>query len=87
MTITHREFLRLLPKAFDGRVYQKQAHDILVKDGVRSIRIKLSEESIRNIASLALPTTTVTIELEGFDQSKANSFISRFDLAYQKGGG
>jgi len=87
MTITHREFLRLLPKALNGLSYQKDENQILIKDGDGLICIKLSAESIRKIASLTLPMTFVHIELQGFAESAAQRFMSRFDLAYQKGGG
>ena len=87
MTITHKEFLRLLPKALNGLSYQQDENQILVKDGDGLIRITLSEESIRKIASLSLPTTFVHIELTGYRESGAEKFMSRFDLAYQKGGG
>ena len=87
MTITHKEFLRLLPKALNGLSYQQDENQILVKDGDGLIRITLSEESIRKIASLSLPTTFVHIELTGYSESGAKRFMSRFDLAYQKGGG
>lgn len=87
MTITHKEFLRLLPKALNGLSYQKEENQILVKDGDGLMRIKLSEESIRKLASLTLLTTFVHIELEGFSPAEAEKFMSRFELAYQKGGG
>ncbi len=87
MTITHRDFLRLLPKALNGLGYQQDGNRILVQDGQRSIHIKLSEESIRKLASLSLPMTLVYIELQGFSKSAADRFIVRFDLAYHKGGG
>jgi len=87
MTITHKEFLRLLPKAINGLDYQLNGNQIdIVGDG-RSIKISLAKESIRKIASLALPVTLVRIELHGFDETEKVKFMSRFDLSYQKGGG
>lgn len=87
MTITHKDFLRLLPKAISGLTFQRNGNQIDIVDADRSIRIKLSKESSRKIASLNLPVTKVRIELRDFSQSQSVIFISRFDLAYQKGGG
>lgn len=87
MTITHKDFLRLLPKAIGGLTYQLNDNQIDIVDADRSIKIKLSKESIRKIASLSLPVTHVCIELRDFSQSRSVIFMSRFDLAYQKGGG
>jgi hypothetical protein len=87
MTITHREFLRLLPKALAGRTYKRSGNQIDVIDGNASVRINLSNETIRKIASLALPLTNVKIELNGFEEDDSLKFMARFDLAYQKGGG
>ena len=87
MTITHKEFLRLLPKAISGLSYEKKGNLIEIIDQNRLISINLSAESIRKIASLALPVTNVRIELNNFQTMESARFISRFDLAYQKGGG
>ncbi len=87
MTITHKEFLRLLPKAISGLPYQVRGRQIDISHERASVRICLSEESVRKIASLALPLTLVRIELRGFEQSELQKFMNRFDLAYQKGGG
>ena len=87
MTITHKDFLRLLPKAIGGLSYQLNDKQIDIVDAGRSIRIKLSKESIRKIASLSLPVTRLRMELRDFTQSESVIFMSRFELAYQKGGG
>ncbi len=87
MTITHKDFLRLLPKAISGLSYLKKGNQIEINDEDRWVRINLSEESSRNIASLTLPLTNVRIELANFSQSELMKFMRRFDLAYQKGGG
>ena len=87
MTITHKEFLRLLPKAIGGLSYEKVDNIISIRDEPGSIQIRLSTESIRKLGSLVLPVTNVSIELKGFCDSDEKDFLSRFDLSYQKGGG
>lgn len=87
MTISHREFLRLLPPALQGRGFTREADTILVSDGSQRIRIRLAAEEERKLASLSLPRTRVSLELDGFTEDSAKQFIERFDLAYRKGGG
>jgi len=87
MTITHKEFLRLLPKALRDRAYSQNGNEITISFENQSILINLSAQSIRKIASLELPVTTIRIELVGFEEDESVNFMSRFDLAYQKGGG
>jgi len=87
MTITHKDFLRLLPKAINGLDYQISGDQIDIVDVDRSIKISLARESIRKIASLALPMTLVRIEFRDFSETESLKFMSRFNLAYQKGGG
>ena len=87
MTITHKEFLRLLPKALNGRHFTKNGNQIVIDDEGILLHINLSKESVRNIASLSLPTTAVKIELIDMQEKDASKFMARFDLAYHKGGG
>ena len=87
MAITHQDFFRLLPKAIVGRDYQREGTKVLIEDGDKRVVISLSEESTRKIASLVLPLTCVTVQIEGFSESEQKTFLDRFYLAYQKGGG
>ena len=87
MTITHREFLRLLPKALSGLSHKKSGNVITAESENGSIEIILGEESLRKLGSLELPRTEVRIELNSHSEIAASRFIKRFDLAYQKGGG
>ena len=87
MTITHKDFLRLLPKAIGGLTYEKVDNTILIEDELRTIQITLSCESSRKFGSINLPVTNVSIELKGFCDTSVKRFLSRFDLSYQKGGG
>ncbi len=87
MTITHKDFLRLLPKAVNGLTCEISDGQIDIRDKEKLIRINLAKESVRKIASLTLPMTNVRIELIDFSPSEIERFMWRFDLAYQKGGG
>lgn len=87
MSITHEDFFRLLPKAIANRPYKRYGNTVVIEEQDRKITISLSEQSSRKIASLVLPLTTVTLQVEGYPEPDLSSFLDRFFLAYQKGGG
>ena len=51
------------------------------------IRIILSEQRHRQIASLSLPVTDVTFQLKNVAESTKKDFFEQFDRAYHRGGG
>lgn len=88
MGITHRDFLRLLPRALDGLPYHVAERRITADaGGGRLLEITLSEESRRRVASLAMPVTHVRITLSGFSEDAATAAMARFDRAFQRAGG
>lgn len=91
MTISHSDFFRTLPKALGKLRYQRQNNIITVyldDDGIEGeIIISLSKQRIRKIASLNLPVTDVTFQLENITEKKKIEFFKHFDRAYHRGGG
>ncbi len=87
MTITHKDFFRLLPRALNGLEYSVSGNEIAVIDGTKQVQIRISDEEVRQLASVKFPRTKVEIELLGFGEDEAGQFVTRFDLAYRKGGG
>jgi hypothetical protein len=87
MTITHREFFRLLPGAVKDLDCQIRDNIIDIRDNNRNIMIVLGNESTRDIASLTLPVTCLTFDFTGYSEGETEAFLKRFDLLYQKGGG
>ncbi len=87
MAITHADFLRLLPRALDGREHTVDGNRIVVEDGPRRLEITLSETTERRIALLALPVTRVRLEYRGYTGAEAAVAVSLFDRAFQRGGG
>jgi len=87
MGITHPEFFRLVAVALGTDDYEETPDGVTWANGARSGRITLGPEGTRQIALLAIPTTPVTIELNGYDDAAAEAFMQRFDRAYQRGGG
>ena len=87
MTISHSDFLRILPKALKSYLYQQEGNVIIVTLDDGEISIKLSDERLRQIASLSLPVVDVTFTLKNVVEITKNEFFRQFDRAFQRGGG
>ena len=87
MTISHDEFVRLLPKAINNKQYNINGNKIFVSGDKQSVEISLGEQTSRKLGNLKLPATIITIELTGYSIEEQEVFLQRFDLAYQRGGG
>ena len=87
MSISHADFLRLLPRALGGLEFETVAGGFEARSGDARIRIRLGPERTQRFASLELPLTEVRISLSGFAAGEAEAFMNRFDLAYRRGGG
>lgn len=87
MAVTHRDFLRLLPRAFEGCDIRVDGREIHVVAGRRELRIDLSEESVRQIANLKIPLTRVRLTFSGYGEDERAAALQRFWRAFQKGGG
>ena len=87
MSITHREFFRLLPRAVGDAAVSREDSRVEIKTSAGVVSITLAPETIRKLAILEFPVTRITIVFNGFSASDQAAFLSRFDLAYQKGGG
>ena len=87
MSITHKDFFRLLPRAVNGApvTCRNNQADIATKAG--EVKITLAPERVRKLGLMEFPVTEVTIEFNGFSAPDRTTFLARFDLAYQKGGG
>jgi len=87
MTISHSDFLRILPKALKSYQYEQVDNVIAVTLDKGEITIILSEERRRQIASLSLPVTDVTFQLKNVVESTKSKFFEQYDRAYHRGGG
>lgn len=87
MAVTHRDFLRLLPKAVGDADIRVDGRAISVAEGSRLLRIDLSEESVRQIANLRIPLTRVRLSFSGYREDELAAALERFWRAFQKGGG
>lgn len=87
MGITHRDFFRLLPFALGTDQFSTTSNSVSLKVGMMSVDIELGVEGSRQIALLAIPTTPVKMTLDGFSDSERDAFMTKFERAYQRGGG
>lgn len=87
MGITHSDFFRTLPAALARTPYTVQGRDVIVNDDTRRLVISLSPEGRRRIAALSLPTTQVHFTFSGYSPQDVEQFMSRFNRAFQRGGG
>lgn len=87
MTISRDDFFRLLPKALSDYKYEISGQTIQVTIMPGVLNIHLLPEETRKIGALELPVIHITFTFENILEEKAQKFFSKFDLAYQKGGG
>ena len=87
MTISHSDFLRILPTALKSYPYEHKDSVITVTLDKAEISIILSEQRHRRIASLFLPVIDVTFQLKNVAERTKKDFFEQFDRAYQRGGG
>ena len=87
MSITHKDFFRLLPRAVNGVPVTRRDNQAHIATEAGRVKITLAPESIRKLGLMEFPVTGITIEFNGFSAAEQAAFLSRFDLAYQKGGG
>lgn len=87
MGYTHKEFIRLLPRAVDGADMAVTGNRYEVADDERTLCIELGEERERRIASIRLPLTPLSLTFTGYDKAGIEAVLDRFWRTYQKGGG
>ena len=87
MSITHKDFFRLLPQAVNGAPVTRMDNQAHIATAAGLVKITLAPERVRKLGLMEFPVTPVNIEFDGFNPAEQAVFLSRFDLAYQKGGG
>jgi hypothetical protein len=87
MSISHADFFRVVPAGLGRMRFTRTGLRIEASEGTRVIVIELSDERPRRLGALILPSVSVTVESTGFDDADWLGFLSRFDQAFQRGGG
>lgn len=78
--LTREEFLRQLPDAVGGLAYRTDGDDIVViGDGSKLIRIKLTDLGTEELGSLDLPMQRVDFSFESMADFEVEDFINRWD--------
>jgi hypothetical protein len=87
MSISHKEFHRLLPIALKNVDYEVTNHLIKFSYGSGNVEINTGIEQQRKIASLVLPVLHVAFTFSNVHSQKIEQFLNEFDRTYQRGGG
>ncbi|MCB1754592.1 MAG: hypothetical protein KDJ38_03665 [Gammaproteobacteria bacterium] len=87
MGLSHREFFRTLPAAMGHYDFEVQKTTVTARLETGSVTISLAPESVRRIASIAIPKTAVRFVFTGVTAEEKHRFISYFDKRFQRGGG
>ncbi|OGT80313.1 MAG: hypothetical protein A3H91_01065 [Gammaproteobacteria bacterium RIFCSPLOWO2_02_FULL_61_13] len=87
MSISHADFLRLLPLAMGGMPYSYANLRIQAAQGMRRVMIELSEQRLIQIGALSLPSIIMTLKSVGFGDQEWTAFLRRFDATFHRGGG
>ncbi len=67
--------------------FKKTGLRIDAAEDARVVTIEVSDERPRQLGAMTLPAVTVTVESTGFNDIEWADFLSRFDRAFQRGGG
>lgn len=87
MTISLKEFYRLLPFALKDIDFKISNNEISMSYADGNIEIKPGIEHERKIASLVLPVLYVEFFFSNISNAELKQFYQVFDRAYQRGGG
>lgn len=78
MQCSHAEFLRELPDACSNLPYEIIGERVIVHDHGREIHIKLRDEPIRHLGSLALPMEEISLKFIDYSEAEAEKFMEEF---------
>lgn len=87
MGCTEAEWLMWLPAAVGDREWQLGLSNALVKIESGTLALNWRAGEPRVIALMRMPRLHVTFRFEGLDAAQRFTFMKRFDLYMQRGGG
>lgn len=92
MGCTEAEWLRWLPAAIGNHAWELEHASARVHiagggQPLGTLTMTWSVGSLRKIALVALPRLHVNFQFEGLDDAQRYTFMRRFDLYMQRGGG
>lgn len=86
LTLSERDFLRLLPDAAGPGLRPEPGGYVVERDGWRC-RIQVAPLPPLNLCRLSLERLVVELDLEGASPEAAAAFLARFRDHYRRGGG
>ncbi|MBT4769432.1 MAG: hypothetical protein HOO00_02735 [Rhodospirillaceae bacterium] len=93
MSISHVDFMRLIPGATEKGLGVENAHvnidglTITLGRADKCVVISLSEETERRLGGFRLPVTHVEFSFKGLNEAEINKFLDAFDRTFHRGGG
>ena len=87
MGLTRSDFLRTLPAAVAPLDYRVDQDLVTIDHPAGRIEISLRPATERRLGSFRLPVVPMQFRFTGLDPAQRQSFMQRFDLHFQRGGG
>ena len=87
MGCTEADWLRWLPDAIGDHHWKHQECTVGVRIGDGALGLKWQVAEPRVIAQVSMPCLHVSFRFAGVDQATRYTFMKRFDLYLQRGGG
>ena len=88
MALSKRDFLRSIKIAMEGADYAVDGDTVTAGSDEKGIKILLEPLPARVLSALVkLERWRVTISISGYDDEAEAAFMTRFDRAFQRGGG
>jgi hypothetical protein len=87
MSCTEADWLRWLPAAIGDNFCKLQTEAAGVRLGEGALGLKWQVAAPRVIGLVRLPRLLVSFRFAGVDEAQRHTFMTRFDLYMQRGGG
>ena len=87
MGCTEADWLRWLPDAIGEHHWKRQERTVGVRIGDGALGLKWQVGEPRVIAQVQMPRLVVSFRFAGVDEAARYTFMKRFDLYMQRGGG
>jgi hypothetical protein len=87
MGCTEADWLRWLPDAIGEHHWKRQERTVGVRIGDGALGLKWEVSEPRIIAHVQMPRLIVNFRFAGVDETARYTFMKRFDLYMQRGGG
>ena len=86
MALTRADLLRLLPGAVGALPWRAEADSIRIGDD-SGVDLHIEPLPPRRFGPVEIPRLRISFAFRGWDETEQRAFLTRFDLAFQRGGG